>query len=153
MHSSAWVGSVASDTALRSRGLAPLIDFGRTIDARAADEGLPLIGLPLPGTLVGTAKWLTTRRFGVDWDATGHLDQSDQLADIFEIVHFRRLGMHTKLLFDGDDKADMCQTVPVLHVMRGKCRSNSYAFLLKYLLEYRFQAAVYVSTQNQFSLV
>ena len=65
----------------------PLIDFGRTIDARAADEGLPLIGLPLPGTLVGTAKWLTTRRFGVDWDATGHLDQSDQLVVPVLIFH------------------------------------------------------------------
>jgi pimeloyl-ACP methyl ester carboxylesterase len=65
----------------------PLIDFGRTIDARAADEGLPLLGLPLPGTLVGTAKWLTAKRFGVDWDATGHLDQTDELAVPILIFH------------------------------------------------------------------
>ena len=65
----------------------PLIDFGRTIDARADDEGIPLIGLPLPGTLVGTAKWLAAKRFGVDWDATGHLDHADQLAVPVLIFH------------------------------------------------------------------
>jgi pimeloyl-ACP methyl ester carboxylesterase len=57
----------------------PMVDFGRAVDEQARDEGLPVIGLPIPGTLVATAKWFASRRFGVDWDATGHLNEVDRL--------------------------------------------------------------------------
>lgn len=72
--------SVMADTV---RGLvldSPMVDFGRAVDEQAADERLPVIGLPVPGTLVVTAKWFASLRFGVDWDATGHLDEVDRLA-------------------------------------------------------------------------
>jgi pimeloyl-ACP methyl ester carboxylesterase len=57
----------------------PLIDFGRAVDAQAADERLPVVRLPIPGTLTATAKWIAGLRFGVDWDATGHLDEAEHL--------------------------------------------------------------------------
>lgn len=65
----------------------PLVDFGRAVDARAADEKLPVLGLPIPGTLVATAKWFAAQRFDVDWDATGHLDETDRLTTPILVFH------------------------------------------------------------------
>ena len=79
-----------SDSANEVRGAvldAPLIDFGRAVDHQAADESLPVIGLPPPASLTATAKWIAGWRFDVDWDATGHLDETDRLRTPLLIFH------------------------------------------------------------------
>jgi hypothetical protein len=57
----------------------PNIDFEATVDLGASQRTLPLIPLPIPGTLVWTAKKLSSLRFGVDWNATDYVSQADQL--------------------------------------------------------------------------
>ena len=48
---------------------APILDFGSTIDLGAADRDLiPGTGLPIPGSLVATAKWAAGLRWDIDWD-------------------------------------------------------------------------------------
>lgn len=49
---------------------APLLDFEAAVEFQAKDERLPLIGLPLPLTLLNSAEYLAERRFGIDWDYT-----------------------------------------------------------------------------------
>lgn len=46
----------------------PMLDLGRTIDYEASQRSLPLLGLPIPSSLVGVAKAIAGKRFGVDWD-------------------------------------------------------------------------------------
>lgn len=58
---------------------APMLDFGATINHKAADRELPLIGLPLPPPLTWTAKQIAGVRFDVDWDEVNYLDDSDWL--------------------------------------------------------------------------
>ncbi len=50
---------------------APNIDFEATVDLGASQRRLPFVPLPLPGTLVWSAKKLASVRFGIDW---GNLD-------------------------------------------------------------------------------
>lgn len=79
-----------SPLASRVSGLildAPVLDFGRSVDHQAAGERLPLVGLPLPGTLVTTAKWFGAMRFGVDWGYTSYLDRVDQLSTPILLIH------------------------------------------------------------------
>ena len=48
---------------------APILDFGSTIDLGAADRDLiPGTGLPIPGSLVATAKLAAGFRWDIDWD-------------------------------------------------------------------------------------
>lgn len=79
-----------SDLAERVRGLvleAPMLDFSRAVDLNAAREELPGIGLPVPRSLVLTAKWLAGLRFGVDWGATNHLADADRLRVPILLLH------------------------------------------------------------------
>ena len=57
----------------------PNIDFEETVDLGASQRSLPLIPLPLPGTLVWTAKRLSSVRFGVDWTALDYVRSAEQL--------------------------------------------------------------------------
>jgi pimeloyl-ACP methyl ester carboxylesterase len=75
---------------------APMLDFGATINHKAADRELPMVGLALPPPLTWTAKQIAGVRFEVDWDELNYLDDSDWLT------------MPT-LVFHGDDDA----TVPL----------------------------------------
>ncbi len=56
---------------------AAMVDFGATIDFRAEDRSLPLVGLPVPQSLTNVAKWFAGWRFDVDW---GELDYVDRAA-------------------------------------------------------------------------
>jgi fermentation-respiration switch protein FrsA (DUF1100 family) len=79
-----------SDLAARIRGVildAPMLDFERSVEFQAGHERLPLVGLPLPPTLVTTAEWLAEIRFGVDWDYTNYLDRADELAAPMLLIH------------------------------------------------------------------
>ncbi len=48
----------------------------RTVDFGASHRSLPLVGLPIPGALVGTAKAIAGARFDIDWDAIDYLDDA-----------------------------------------------------------------------------
>ena len=57
----------------------PNIDFEQTVDLGASRRRLPLLPLPLPGTLVWTAKRLSSIRFGINWKAIDYVAGADQL--------------------------------------------------------------------------
>lgn len=71
-----------SPLAVRVRGLildAPLLDLSAAIDVGAANRSLPLIGLPIPGTLTSTAKWIAGWRYDVNWEDLDYLERADEL--------------------------------------------------------------------------
>jgi pimeloyl-ACP methyl ester carboxylesterase len=53
---------------------APMLDLARTITYGASLRTLPLIGTSIPGSLITTARRLTSARYGVDWDHADYLD-------------------------------------------------------------------------------
>lgn len=57
----------------------PNIDFEEAVDLGASQRRLPVIPLPLPGTLVWTAKRLSSIRFGIDWKAIDYVSRAEQL--------------------------------------------------------------------------
>lgn len=65
----------------------PNIDFEQTVDLGASQRSLPFIGLPIPGTLVWTAKQIATLRFGVDWESVDYLPEAEQLDVPVLVIH------------------------------------------------------------------
>lgn len=65
----------------------PNIDFEETVDLGASQRRLPLIPLPLPGTLVWTAKRLSSIRFGIDWNAIDYVSRAEQLTVPVLVFH------------------------------------------------------------------
>lgn len=58
----------------------PMLDFGATIDLGAERRGLP-------GFVTGTAKWITSLRFDVDWRALDYLGRTDGLSTPILLFH------------------------------------------------------------------
>jgi uncharacterized protein len=65
----------------------PVLDFERSVEHQAADENLPLVPLPLPPTLVTTAEWWASIRFGIDWDDTRYLERANEFHVPMLIIH------------------------------------------------------------------
>lgn len=65
----------------------PNLDFERAVDLGASQRRLPVIGLPVPGTLVWTAKQIASLRFGIDWDATDYLPEAELIDLPILIIH------------------------------------------------------------------
>ncbi|MGI8518952.1 MAG: alpha/beta hydrolase [Acidimicrobiia bacterium] len=65
----------------------PNIDFEQTVDLGASQRSLPFIGLPIPGTLVWTAKQIASLRFGVDWESVDYLPEAEQLEVPVLVIH------------------------------------------------------------------
>ncbi|MGQ0849945.1 MAG: alpha/beta hydrolase [Actinomycetota bacterium] len=57
----------------------PNIDFEQAVDLGASRRRLPVVPLPVPGSLLWTAKRLASIRFGVSWSATDYLPEAGQL--------------------------------------------------------------------------
>jgi uncharacterized protein len=57
----------------------PMLDFSRTVDLGASRQTLPLVGLPLPQSLTDVAKWIASRRYGVDWGSLDYLHGAAKL--------------------------------------------------------------------------
>ena len=57
---------------------APMLDLHAVIDYQADRHLLPVIGR-LPAPLIWTAERIASARFGVDWSATGYLDETTWL--------------------------------------------------------------------------
>jgi len=66
---------------------APMLDFEAAVEFQAKDESLPLVGLPIPGTLISAAEWFTARRYGLDWDYLDYLDRADELDQPILLFH------------------------------------------------------------------
>jgi hypothetical protein len=65
----------------------PNVDFEQAVDLGASQRRLPLIPLPLPGSLVWTAKRIASFRFGVDWAATDYLPEASLLTVPMLVIH------------------------------------------------------------------
>ena len=65
----------------------PNIDFEATVDLDASQRRLPFVPLPLPGTLVWTAKRVSSIRFGLDWRALDYVAGASQLNKPVLIFH------------------------------------------------------------------
>jgi alpha-beta hydrolase superfamily lysophospholipase len=57
----------------------PMLDFSRTVDYGASQRSLPLVGLPIPGSLTAVAKWIAGWRYGVDWANLNYLTSDARL--------------------------------------------------------------------------
>lgn len=57
----------------------PNIDFEAAVDLGASQRRLPLVPLPLPGTLVWSAKRLSSVRFGLDWANLDYVARAGEL--------------------------------------------------------------------------
>jgi len=66
---------------------APLLSFKRTVEFQAEDQRLPVLGWPLPRTLVWSAEWLASARYGVDWEFTDYLDEVGGLSAPILLIH------------------------------------------------------------------
>ncbi len=66
---------------------APMLNFGRTVDHRAGQENLPLLGLGVPRSLTTVAKWLAGWRFDLDWAALDYLARADELSVPILLLH------------------------------------------------------------------
>ena len=51
---------------------APVLDFNAPVDLGGRERNLP-------GFIVSSVKWMTTARFGVDWEAMDYLRDTDKL--------------------------------------------------------------------------
>lgn len=66
---------------------APLLHFEAAVEYQASDQQVPVVGLPLPGTLVDAAEWFAARRFNVDWAYTDYLSRLDRLTTPILLIH------------------------------------------------------------------
>jgi hypothetical protein len=61
---------------------APTADFGATIEQAADERTLPLLGLPIPDSLVTVAKWIESTRDDVSWSQVDYVAQAGDLPEI-----------------------------------------------------------------------
>lgn len=61
---------------------APTADFGATIEQAADARTLPLLGLPIPDSLVSVAKWVESTRDDVSWSHVDYVAQADDLPKV-----------------------------------------------------------------------
>lgn len=65
----------------------PVLSFSDTVDFRASNTNLPLLPVKVPQPLTNFAKWISSWRFDVDWEASNYLEQTDNLAAPMLILH------------------------------------------------------------------
>jgi hypothetical protein len=65
----------------------PNLDFEETVNLGASQRRLPLIPLPLPGTLVWTAKRFSSIRFGINWAAIDYVSRAELLSVPVLVFH------------------------------------------------------------------
>ena len=66
---------------------APNLDLSAAVDAGASERSLPGIGLPIPGTLVGSAKFIGELRYGFDFDDYDYIARTAELEIPMLIFH------------------------------------------------------------------
>ena len=65
----------------------PILDFEETVNLWSAHKRLPLVPLPLPGTLVWTAKRVAAIRFGIDWADIDYVRRAEELTVPVLVFH------------------------------------------------------------------
>ena len=65
----------------------PVLSLTDAVDFRASNSSLPIIPASVPQVLTDVAKWISTWRFDIDWDATNYLDQTSNLHTPMLIFH------------------------------------------------------------------
>jgi pimeloyl-ACP methyl ester carboxylesterase len=65
----------------------PNLDFEETVNLGASQRRLPLIPLPLPGTLAWTAKRFSSIRFGINWAAIDYVSRAELLSVPVLVFH------------------------------------------------------------------
>ncbi len=71
-----------SQLASRVKGVildAPMSSFSKAVDAYTASQVRLPLGLPVPDSLVATAKWIVSWRYGFDWQAADYLAGDSKL--------------------------------------------------------------------------
>ncbi|GMR02044.1 MAG: alpha/beta fold hydrolase [Acidimicrobiia bacterium] len=68
----------------------PVLSFEQTVDFQASRTNLPLLPVKVPGVLTQFAKWISSWRFDIDWDATDYLSQTGNLHAPMLIFHGTR---------------------------------------------------------------
>ena len=66
---------------------APMLDLAAAIDLGADDSSLPIIGLPVPGSLTAVAKRLAQWRFDIHWQQFDYLAAADELEIPMLVYH------------------------------------------------------------------
>lgn len=66
---------------------APNVDVGRTVDYAASQRDLPLVSLPVPGTLSAMAKFITSLRIGINWKALDYIADADETIRQPVLIH------------------------------------------------------------------
>lgn len=69
---------------------APVFSLEDTIDFRASQTEIPVVGVTLPNELTYFAKWIAGWRFDIDWDATDYLTQTSNLHAPMLVFHGTR---------------------------------------------------------------
>lgn len=79
-----------SDLAPKVAGLgfdSPNLDFGAAVSQEASNRSLPVIGLPIPESLVGTAKVISELRFGIEYDELDYVPAAGRLKVPILVLH------------------------------------------------------------------
>ncbi len=58
---------------------APMENFSTTVDFDASEMSIPVIGIPLPQSLTDVAKWISSWRYGVNWNQLDYLAEVKKL--------------------------------------------------------------------------
>lgn len=66
---------------------APNLDLGAAIDEGASNRSLPVVGLPIPGSLLGVAKLMAELRYDIDLDDVNYLDRAALISAPILIFH------------------------------------------------------------------
>jgi alpha-beta hydrolase superfamily lysophospholipase len=66
---------------------APNLDLGRAVDVEAAERSLPLVGLPIPPTLLAAAKVIAELRYDFDFGELDYLDRAAAIAVPLLVFH------------------------------------------------------------------
>lgn len=65
----------------------PNLDFGAAVSRGADDRTLPVVGLPIPESLVSTAKLLAELRYGIDFEELDYLPEAAVLDEPILVLH------------------------------------------------------------------
>ncbi len=119
---------------------APMLDFGTTVDYRASKRRVPIVGLPIPGVLTDVAKFISARRFGVDWGALDYVKDAEELSVPILLFHGDAdpsvpIGTSDRLAESRTDLVEYVKVPDTLHVASWNTDPEVYAAEVASFLE------------------
>ncbi len=64
-----------------------MLDFSATVELGASQTTLPVVGLPVPSSLVWTAERIAATRYGIDWHALDYVSDTSWVKAPVLVVH------------------------------------------------------------------